>query len=69
MPCDQSALRFALLDQIECYAMSRGLLRQIECYAETRLVAHLDVFRHFANLERNNCRQILVFLGGLASAW
>lgn len=50
-------------------ALRRGLLQQIQCYAMTRRFADPERFRNFGNLERNNCRQILCLLGGLASPW
>lgn len=50
-------------------ALRRGLLQQIECYAMTRRFADPERFRNFGNLERNNCSQLLGLLGGLASVW
>ena len=50
-------------------ALRRGLLQQIDCYAMTRRCADPQRFRNFGNLERNNCSQLLGLLGGLASAW
>lgn len=50
-------------------ALRRGLLQQIDCYAMTRRFADPECFRNFGYLERNNCSQLLGLLGGLASAW
>lgn len=50
-------------------AIRRGLLQQIDCYAMTRRSADPERFRNFGNLERNNCSQLLGLLGGLASVW
>lgn len=50
-------------------ALRRGLLQQIDCYAMTRRFADPERFRNCGNLERNNCSQLLGLLGGFASAW